>query len=72
MGQRVPFAVRQGPQARAQLVAPGPDRLERRAGRKADLALDAVDLDGGGQAPAIFVDAFGDAGAAARGAIRDG
>ena len=56
-------------QAGPELVAARPDGLERRAGREADLALDAVHLDGGGESVAVLVDALGDADAAAGGRL---
>jgi len=68
----MPPTGREGPQAGAQLVAVRPDGLERRAAREADLALDAVDLDGGGEPVAVLVDALGDAHAAARGRLGAG
>ncbi|MCY4511213.1 MAG: hypothetical protein OXG35_30255 [Acidobacteria bacterium] len=61
VSQGVPFAKRECPEARAQFVPPCPDGLERRAGREADLALDAVHLDGGGEPITVLVDALGDA-----------
>ena len=62
--ESAPVAFRERPQAGAKFVAPRPDGLERRAGGEADLALDAVDLDGGREPVAVAVDALGDADAA--------
>ena len=59
--QGVTFAGRKRPQTRAYFVAVRPDGLERRARFEADLALDAVDLDRGGQAPAVLVNPCGHA-----------
>ena len=56
-------------QAGPQLVAARPDGLERRAGREAALAMDAVHLHGGGEPVAVLVDALGDAAAAAGGRL---
>ena len=64
VGQRLPRAGRPRAETGAQGVPARPDGLERRAGREADLALDAVDLDGGGESVAVPVDALGDANAA--------
>ena len=70
VAEGVALAFGERPQAGAQLVAARPDGLERGAGREADLALDAVDLDGGGEPVAVAVDALGDADAAAGGLRR--
>ena len=64
MSERMPVGGRERPQARAHLVPPRPDGLERRAWREADCVLDAVHLDGGGEPVAVLVHALGDADAA--------
>ena len=53
-------------QTGAQLVAPRADGLDRHDRLKADLALNAVDLDGGGQAVAAHVDLSNKADSASR------
>ena len=61
VGQGVACAGRKRPQARAQLVAPRSDGLQRGVRGKTDLALDPVHLDGRGKPVAVLVDALGDA-----------
>ena len=63
----VPPPGRERPQAGTQLVAFRPNGSERGGGPEADLALDAVDLDGGGEPVAVLVDALGAADAARAG-----
>ena len=60
-GQRTASALTVETKAHPQLVPPCPNGLDRRAGWEADLALDPVHLDGGGESVAILVDALGNA-----------
>ena len=59
MVKGVPAAGRERAEAGPQFVTLRPDGLERSAGRETDFALDAVDLDGGGQSVPVPVDALG-------------
>ena len=56
VAQGVPCPGWQRSQTRARLVPPRPDGLEGRTAGEAGLALDAVDLDGGGESVAVLVD----------------
>ena len=58
--QGVACAGRERPQAHPQFVPTAPDGLQRRTRWEAELALDPVHLDGGGEAVAVLVDALGD------------